>query len=75
MAHPTTGGLTVPSQRKQMNIRLDAETEERVARLVPLVSAAVGLNVSMADLVRLGMIELERKYAPADAPKGKGGKK
>jgi hypothetical protein len=38
------------------------ETEKRVKRLLPLVSKALGLQVSRSDLFRLGMIELERKF-------------
>jgi hypothetical protein len=57
----------VPSDRKQLNIRMDEETEARVARLLVSASEAIGLRVSQSDLFRLGMIELEKKY-PADPP-------
>jgi len=63
----------MPSDRKQLNIRLDAETEERMERLLLAVSASLGLKVSQSDLFRLGMIELEKKY-PTE-PMKKGGKK
>ena len=65
----------VGSTRKQLNIRMDAETEERVARLLLSVAAAYGIPVSQSDLFRLGMIELEKKFPPpepAKKPKGKG---
>jgi hypothetical protein len=52
----------MPSNRKQLNVRADEETEKRVERLLPLVSKALGLRVSRSDLFRLGMIELERKF-------------
>jgi hypothetical protein len=52
----------MPSNRKQLNVRTDEETEKRVERLLPLVSKALGLQVSRSDLFRLGMIELERKF-------------
>lgn len=52
----------MPSYRKQLNVRADEETEKRVERLLSLVSKALGLQVSMSDLFRLGMIELERKF-------------
>jgi hypothetical protein len=52
----------MPSNRKQLNVRADEETEKRVERLLPLVSKALGLQVSRSDLFRLGMIELERKF-------------
>jgi hypothetical protein len=61
----------MPSKRKQLNVRADEETERRIKRLLPAVSAALGLAVTMSDLFRLGMIELERKYVPAaPAPPG-----
>jgi hypothetical protein len=55
----------MPSQRKQVNVRVDDETEERLARVQASASAALGLKLSVSDLFRLGLIELERKY-PAD---------
>jgi hypothetical protein len=57
----------MPSQRKQFNVRADDETEARVQRLLPLVKAAVGLEIGISDLFRLGMIELEKKYAATGA--------
>lgn len=59
----------MPSDRKQLNIRLDPETEERVSRLLVSVSASIGLKVTQSDLFRLGMIELEKKFPPAADPK------
>jgi hypothetical protein len=58
----------MPSNRKQMNVRLDDETEERIGRLLPVVSASVGLKLSQSDLVRLALIELERRHADALPP-------
>jgi hypothetical protein len=55
----------MPSSRKQLNVRMDDVTQARVDRLLPIVSAAVGLDLSMSDLFRLAMIELERRYATA----------
>ena len=52
----------MPSKRKQLNVRADEETEQRVERLLPLVSKTLGVQVSRSDLFRLGMIELERKF-------------
>lgn len=54
----------VPSDRKQINVRLDDETEERVARLLVSVSKSIGLKMSQSDLFRLGMIELEKRFPP-----------
>jgi hypothetical protein len=68
----------MPSKRKQLNVRADDETEQRVVRLLPLVSKALGVQVSRSDLFRLGMIELERKFggeaAAPPAPKPAAGK-
>lgn len=57
------------SEGTQFNARLDPETEVRIARLIPVISAAIGLPVSQADLLRLGMMGLERVYGvvPPDA--------
>lgn len=54
----------MPSQRKQLNVRVDDATDDLIERLRPAVSAAIGLEVSLADLVRLGMLELAKKYPP-----------
>lgn len=71
----------MPSKRKQINVRVDEATETLIAQLQPAVTAAIGLDVSLSDLIRLGMQELARKYLPAgdppsapDKPKGKRGK-
>ena len=61
----------MPSNRKQINIRIDTETEERLERLLPIVSASLGLTVSKADLVRLGLIELEKKHSMTKPTKKK----
>ena len=52
----------MPSKRKQFNVRADPETEARVKRLLPQVKEALGLEVTVSDLFRLGMIALERLY-------------
>jgi hypothetical protein len=52
----------MPSDRRQINIRLDPETEQRLPRVRKATSEALGLNLSNADVVRLALIELERKY-------------
>jgi hypothetical protein len=76
----------MPSKRKQINVRADAETEARIKRLLPRVREALGLEVTVSDLFRMGMMELERRYggktgegvAPEpkkSAPRKKGGRK
>ncbi len=56
-------------KRKQLNVRMDDDTEARLERLVPVASAAVGLSLSQSDVIRLALIALEEKYA-AEAKKG-----
>ena len=56
----------MPSDRKQINVRADAETEELMNRLIPAVSAAIGLKVNQSDLFRLGLIALRKQYLPED---------
>lgn len=57
----------MPSTRKQINVRVDDETEELMRALVPAVSAAIGLSIGQSDLFRLGLLELKKKYLP-DTP-------
>lgn len=70
----------MPSDRKQLNVRLDRDTENLLNALQPVVSQAIGLRVSQADLFRLGLIELRKRYMlgaeiPEPVPKPKRGKK
>jgi hypothetical protein len=52
----------MPSSRRQINVRIDAETAERIECVQVAASAGVGLKLSLSDLFRLGLIELEKKY-------------
>jgi hypothetical protein len=61
------------SQRKQINVRVDEDTESRIASVQASASTAMGLQLSVSDLFRLGLIELEKKYpsqetSPAKKP-------
>ena len=58
----------MPSKRRQINVRADEETVERFDRVRVAVTAALGLPVSQAGVIRLALIELERKYPPASPP-------
>ena len=60
----------MPSDRKQINMRVDGETEELLRGLVASCSAAIGLALSQSDVVRLALQELAKKYPPA-APEAK----
>jgi hypothetical protein len=57
----------MPSERKQVNFRVDGETEELFAALIDSASAALGLRLSQADVFRLALNELAKKYPPAAA--------
>ena len=61
---PTTpGGERMATKNKQLNVRIDAETSERLERLVTVGSEATRLSLSQADVIRLALIALEEKYA------------
>ena len=64
----------MPSRRKQIRIQIDDETAERFERLVSIVSADLGLPLTEADLVRLGLIALEKKHHRHDEPRKKPGR-
>ena len=57
------------SDRKQLNIRLDEETEQLLGELRPLAEQATGLKVSQADVIRLALRALAREYAAAGGKK------
>jgi hypothetical protein len=59
----------MPSVRKQINVRADAETEALMIRLIPVISAAIGLKVNQSDLFRLGLIALRKQYLPNEDEK------
>lgn len=61
----------MPSIRKQLNIRLSDESEARLAGLVERMRAAIGVDVSKADVVNAALIELEKRYPPPEPPKRK----
>lgn len=54
----------MPSKRKQLNIRLSEENEQRLESLVVRIRAALGINVSKSDVIQAGLVELEKKYPP-----------
>ena len=62
----------MPSAKKQFGARPDEETQARIDSLKVRVAAALGLaKVSDSVLLRLAMIELEKKYPPETKSKGK----
>jgi hypothetical protein len=73
MLYPELEGQDVPSKRKQINVRVDPETEQRIQRLLPIIKETTGLEITVSDLVRLGMIELERKHLGEGRPRKRKG--
>lgn len=59
---PQAPEAAMPSSRKQLNIRLDPETEARAERLLPMARARLGIAVSHSALYRLALIALEKEY-------------
>jgi hypothetical protein len=62
--------------RRQVNVRIDDETSDRLERVQAAGSASLGLRLSISDVFRLGLVELERKYpstptSPTGAAKGR----
>ena len=53
----------MPSERRQLNVRLDPDASARFDRLFPAVSAELGTDLSQAQLVALALKALEREYA------------
>jgi hypothetical protein len=64
----------MPSQRRQLNIRLSQESEDRLKGLVERMRATLGITVSQSDVVQAGLIELEKRYPPEPKRKQKGSK-
>jgi hypothetical protein len=56
----------VPSERKQFNVRMSQETAARVERLIPLVNAAVGVELSQAQFFELAIRALAEKHGAAE---------
>ena len=68
----------MPSQRRQINVRLSEESEARLKRLVERMRAVLGIEVSQSDVIQAGLVQLEKRYpgetepaAEAQAPPAK----
>lgn len=61
------------TERKQINVRVKEEIERQIMRLMPLMSAELGVTITITDIVQLGVLELAKKYPEVE--KHKGGKK
>jgi hypothetical protein len=58
----------VPSDRRQLNVRLDDESAARFDRLAAATAAAVGVELSQAQVIALALRALEEKYPPPVSP-------
>ncbi len=56
------------SRPKQLNVRLEDEYWDLLDALEPVVSAAVGVKMTQADLIRLGLKCLGKQYLPEVKP-------
>jgi hypothetical protein len=70
----------MPSERRQINVRLSEESEQRMKRLLESMRGALGIAVSQSDVIQAGLVELEKRYPPlpraeAPQPTGKKGRK
>ncbi len=62
----------MPSDRKQINVRVDEEIELLLPALCRAVGEALGLTITNTDLFRMGVNELRRKYLPNWVPPSAG---
>jgi hypothetical protein len=54
----------MPSQRRQINIRLTEESEARLQALMRRMRAVLGFDLSQSDVIQAGLAELEKRYPP-----------
>lgn len=52
----------MPSQRRQINVRLSEESEQRLKRLTQRMRVTLGIDVSQSDVIQAGLVELEKRY-------------
>jgi hypothetical protein len=63
------GRLVMASKRpRQLNVRLEDEYWDLLDRLGPVVSADVGVEMVQADLIRMGLKCLAKRYLPDVVP-------
>jgi hypothetical protein len=61
----------MPSKRKQINIRVDAEMEAMLPAIRAAIAATTGLAATNSDLFRMGVHELVKRYMADGIPKTK----
>jgi hypothetical protein len=64
----------MPSGRKQVNVRVDDESEKLMASLLPAIRDATGIPVTVSDLFRMGLHALKERYL-SGKKRRKGGEK
>lgn len=57
-------------RKKNINVRANEETLDRLRRLAEVMTQTLGVEVSQADVIQAALVELEKKYH--SAKKGKG---
>ena len=61
----------MPSKKKQLNVRVSDESDERLRSLMERMKAALGIDVSQSDVIQAALLELERRYPPPPAAKSR----
>ena len=56
-------------------MRISEESEKRLNELRERMHAALGIEVSQADVVQAGLVELEKRYPPVNEPEKKSDRK
>lgn len=59
----------MPSERRQFNVRMNEETAAEVDRLLPVVSAALKIELTQAQFLALAVAALSEKYPKSPKPK------
>jgi hypothetical protein len=58
----------MPSDRRQLNVRLDPQTSDIWDQLLPRVQEAVGVELSQPQVIALAIRALAEKYPAAEQP-------
>jgi hypothetical protein len=61
----------MPSKKRQINVRLTPEADERLAQLLISLKAATGIDVTITDVITVALAELEKRYPPEPHKEGK----
>lgn len=64
----TPTGAAMPSDRRQLNVRLDPETSDIWDKVLPRVHQAVGVTLSQPQVIALAIRALAEKYPAPEEP-------